>query len=57
MAKVGYNIAALVQNNRKPLPPLTSSLGDIELLADRFPAGMNYQGFEGEFDRLNWPPR
>ncbi len=30
-------------------------LGDIELLADRFPAGKNYHGFEGEFDQLNWP--
>ena len=57
MARIGYNIAAFVENYRRPLPPLTSSLGDIELLANRFPPGMAYQGFEGEFDRVNWPPR
>ena len=57
MAKIGYNIAAFVQNNRRPLPPLTFDLGDIELLADRFPDGLDYAGFEGEFEQLNWPPR
>ena len=57
MAKIDYNIAAFVRNHRKPLPPLTSSLGDIEMLADRFPPGMAYQGFEGEFESVNWPPR
>ncbi len=56
MRKIGYNIVAFVRNIRLPLPPLSSSLGDIELLADRFPEGLGRQGFEGEFDQLNWPP-
>jgi 2-polyprenyl-3-methyl-5-hydroxy-6-metoxy-1,4-benzoquinol methylase len=56
MCKLGYNVAACVRNVRRPLPELTSSLGDIELLAGRFPAGMRHQGFEGDFDEIHWPP-
>ncbi|MBN1569337.1 MAG: methyltransferase domain-containing protein [Acidobacteria bacterium] len=55
--KLGYNIAAFVRNIQAPLPNLTSSLGDIEMLADRFPSGLAYQGFEGDFTEINWPPR
>lgn len=50
-------MAAFVRNTQAPLPGLTSSLGDIELLANRFPPGLAYQGFEGDFAEINWPPR
>jgi 2-polyprenyl-3-methyl-5-hydroxy-6-metoxy-1,4-benzoquinol methylase len=57
MKKLGYNIAAFVRNIQTPLPRLTSSLGDIELLANRFPPGLAHQGFDGDFAEINWPPR
>ncbi len=56
MTRIGYNIAAFVHNRQVPLPNLTSSLGDIERLAGHFPPGLAHQGFEGDFDEINWPP-
>lgn len=54
--KIGYNIACFVKYKPFDLPPLKNDAGDIETLAPWLPEGMGGQGFEGDFDELNWPP-
>lgn len=35
-------------------PKLKHDCGDIELLAQYFPKGYDYQGFNGNIDKINW---
>ena len=54
--RLGYNIACFVKYKPCVVPPLKNDVGDIKTLAPWLPEGMGRQGFEGDFDELNWPP-
>lgn len=52
----GYNVSVIVRKHSiAELPPLHYDSGDIDRLADYFPAGLK-EGFDGRVRRLQWPP-
>ena len=52
----GYNVSAIVRKGPASLPPLAMDSGDIEKLSHLFPFDA-CQGFSGDIESLNWPPK
>ena len=50
----GYNISIICKKHPSPLPKLKYDNGDIETLADRFPRGYQYHGFNGQISEYCW---
>ena len=51
----GYNISIICRKHPDPVPKLVYDYGDIQTLADRFPIGFNFHGFNGQIAEYNWP--
>jgi hypothetical protein len=53
----GYNLIACVRKSTRPLPPLNHDRGDLEILADWWPASCPLrQNTDGRILSVNWPP-
>lgn len=56
--KYGYNISVIVQKESiEQLPELHYDNGDIDRLSPFFPPELGREGFNGDIQVLQWPPR
>lgn len=55
--KYGYNISIILRKktiDKTILKNLNFDRGDIETLSEFFPKGLNFHGFNGDIELLNW---
>lgn len=55
IATINKEICCVLKINKiENVPNLVHDCGEIEQLAQYFPEGYNYQGFNGNIDKINW---
>lgn len=52
-----YGITVVVRRKKIKLPSLAHDRGDIETLSPFLPRPCRQHGFDGNIEKLNWPPR
>jgi hypothetical protein len=53
--RYGYNISIILKKKTIDLPNnLSYDIGDIEKMKHFFPNDYNYQGFNGNIQKINW---